>query len=94
MEAKLGTFVRDQITGFSGAVTGRAEYITGCKQALVQPPCKGFNPNDPPPRGVEEGVGDFVESRWFDEDRLQALDETPVNLAVVDAGPDKPAPRK
>lgn len=32
---KLGDKVRDRITGYEGVVTGKAEYITGCKQLLV-----------------------------------------------------------
>lgn len=71
--------VKDQITGFSGVVTGRCEYITGCTQLLVQPPVKDN--------------GDFVESRWVDEDRL-ALAGEPIEFTVKTAGPDKPAPKR
>lgn len=52
----LGTEVTDQITGFKGMVTARVQYITGCNQYLVQPRVKE--------------TGDFVESCWFDEDRV------------------------
>ena len=40
MKTELGQKVKDSITGFAGIVTGRAEYITGCHQILVQPPVK------------------------------------------------------
>jgi hypothetical protein len=52
----LGAKVLDQITGFEGVVIGRVEYLTGCAQYLLQPPVKKD--------------GDWIESRWMDEDRL------------------------
>jgi len=63
---EMGAQVRDLITGFKGTITGRGDYITGCRQYLVQPPVKD---------------GDFKRGQWFDEDRL-VLDETatPVDL--------------
>ena len=72
--------MRDSITGFSGIFTGTCDYITGCKQALIQPRVK------------EDG--DFVESRWLDMDRLEIVASKPIELAVSDNGPDKPAPRR
>jgi hypothetical protein len=54
-----GAKVKDQITGFDGHVTGRADYITGCNQILVQP------------RTNKEGA--YVEGRWFDEHRLVVI---------------------
>jgi hypothetical protein len=83
---QLGNWVEDKITGFAGYVTGRVEYITGCNQILVQPKCK-------------EG-GEFVDSRWVDETRLQVLN-TNTGLEALKAsdssnlpGADTPAPRK
>jgi hypothetical protein len=34
---KLGSNVKDRITGFSGIVTGFVTYLSGCNQALVIP---------------------------------------------------------
>lgn len=51
----LGAKVKDSITGFSGVVTGRADYITGCRQYSVTP------------KGTK---GKVAESAWYDEDRL------------------------
>lgn len=48
--------VTDDVTEFSGVVTGRAEYSTGCRQYLVQPSI--------------DDAGKWQESHWFDEDRL------------------------
>jgi hypothetical protein len=77
----LGQTVTDQITGFSGVVTGRCEYITGCHQVLVQP-------------RVNE-KGDYVEARWIDEDRLDAQAVDIVSLRrVVNPGFDKEAPKR
>ena len=52
---KLGKKVVDNITGFKGTVTGRVEYLTGCRQYLVAPKAQGNK------------YGDSV---WLDEDRL------------------------
>jgi hypothetical protein len=78
MRIELGQKVKDHITGFSGTVTGRTEYITGCKQILIQPPVK------------EDGT--FVDGRWMDEDRLNVIDEKKVSIAVENAGFDVAAP--
>jgi hypothetical protein len=80
MKTQLGQEVTDTITGFKGIVVGRVEYITGCHQLLVQPPMKSD--------------GDFVESRWFDEDRTAVTNDEPISLRIENAGPDKQAPRR
>ena len=78
---ELGLLVRDSITGFQGYVTGHCEYITGCNQSLLQPACKPDN--------------EFVESRWFDDDRLTVVVFSPITLPSKTAdGPDREAPRK
>ena len=52
-----GDVVKDQITGFKGVITARADYISGCVQYGVRPQTL-----------TKEGkVNDSV---WFDEDRL------------------------
>jgi hypothetical protein len=77
----LGDKVRDSLTGFTGIVIGRCEYLTGCNQLLVQPPCKES--------------GDFVESRWLDLDRLMVTETAGGAVVNVTApGRDKAAPRK
>jgi hypothetical protein len=80
MKIELGQKVKDKITGFTGVVTGRTEYITGCEQLLVQPPTK----ND----------GAFTEPRWFDVDRLDVIEQEKVSLTVKKAGFDSPAPAR
>lgn len=51
----LGIKAKDNITGFRGMVTARAEYLTGCRQYCVTPPAKD---------------NECKASQWFDEDRL------------------------
>lgn len=38
MSIKLGDKVKCKITGQEGIVTGLVQFITGCDQAIVQPP--------------------------------------------------------
>lgn len=54
-----GQQVKDQITKFTGIITGYSDYITGCDQYLVQPPTKD---------------GEYKEGRWFDEGKLVLVD--------------------
>lgn len=53
-----GDMVKDKVTGFTGAITSRADHISGCNTYGVQPTqLKDGAPQDP---------------RWFDEPRLVA----------------------
>jgi len=52
----LGDTVTDTITGFTGIVVGRVEYLTGCIQFEVQP------------KGLKDGVP--INPKWIDEVRL------------------------
>ncbi|WP_309086432.1 hypothetical protein [Chelativorans sp.] len=81
MHEVLGTKVRDRITGFSGVVTGRVEYLTGCNQVLVSPPAK------------EDGS--LVAAEWLDEQRLEVISEDRILLDNgASPGCDRPAPRR
>jgi hypothetical protein len=75
---QLGQTVKDKLTGFTGLVTGRCEYISGCHQILIQPPVKDKN--------------EFVEPRWLDEERVEALPAEIVSLKIVNPGFDMEAP--
>jgi hypothetical protein len=66
MDIQLGQIVKDQITGFQGVVTGKCQYITGCNQALVIPKVKDD--------------GTKTDGAWFDEDRLEIVNEKPITL--------------
>ena len=55
---KLGQAVTDNVTGFTGIVTARAEYLHGTPRALVEPTAL--------PVGEVDKKG-----RWIDEGRLR-----------------------
>ncbi|SRR6266540_56616 len=59
----LGQRVRDEITGFTGIVTGRFEYLYGCVRCSVSP--------------QEMKDGKPIESFTFDEGQLIAVEEAP-----------------
>ena len=59
MEEKiqLGASVVDTITGMTGTVIARADYLHGSSRLEVQP------------EGLKDG-GEMVESKWIEEKRL------------------------
>ncbi len=77
----LGAKAKDIVTGFSGIVTGKVSYLTGCDQLLVQPPMKD---------------GDLKDARWFDVNRCERDgDEAPIVLDTSkDQGACESAPVK
>jgi hypothetical protein len=78
---ELGRNVRDQITGFTGIVTGVVVYITGCNQSLVAPPV-----------GAD---GKLIDAAWFDEQRLVYVDHDRITLDNwATPGMDAPAPKR
>lgn len=58
---KLGQRVRDEITGFEGTATARAEYLNGCIQYCVQP--------------TELEKGQMIESQYIDVGQLKIVKE-------------------
>jgi hypothetical protein len=75
---KLGDKVRDRINGFEGVVTGRADYLFGCRQVLVAPTQLGEQ-------------GKHPDSTWLDEDRVEVREEgfmpMPAGAATAAGGP-------
>jgi len=69
-----GDTVQDCITGFEGVITGRADYITGCNQYSVTTRLSGKK------SGEHGDSCKEVEGRWFDEDRLQLLENKRIKL--------------
>lgn len=63
---ELGITVVEIVTGYTGIVTARVEFITGCNQYHVQPKLKGN--------------AEFQEGRYFDETRLSELNEKIVKI--------------
>jgi len=77
---ELGQEGRDKITGFTGIITGRSQFITGCDQYNLVPKMKD---------GKLEGV------QWFDEGRIEIIG-VGITAAEVAApqrgGPQRDAP--
>jgi len=59
-----GVEKKDCVTGFSGTIVGRSDYLTGCNQYLLQPKVK---------TGVD---GEYQGGKWFDENRIVEPDDT------------------
>ena len=77
---QLGRTYKDKITGFKGIATGFVTYISGCNQAMLAPLAKD---------------GAFVESQWFDEQRLISVGDKIVSLDNGKTpGFDKAAPKR
>ena len=75
---RLGSKVRDKITGFQGIVTGAAEYLTGCIQYAVKPPV--------------DKDGKMIDAVWLDEDRLELLKDNGEPTVTTNGGPQPDAP--
>lgn len=58
---ELGSRVRDLITGFEGAVIGRTEWLYGCARIVVE--------------GLELKDGKPHDPQWFDEQRVEELEQ-------------------
>lgn len=70
---ELGSKVKDTITGFSGIVTGRTQWLTGCVQFVVSPE-------------KLQKDGTLRSGEWFDEGRLEVLAPPSRKLASMAAG--------
>ena len=77
---QLGSYARDLVTGGKGVLTGRIEYLTGCRQYILQP------------KADKDGV--VGDSRWVDEDRLLILEDGHVTIETQNNGPDTPPSKK
>lgn len=75
---KLGSKVRDTLTGFEGVAVARTEWIYGCARVGVEK------------EGLDE-KGTPVEAQWFDEQRLELVESRPVAVSeassAVSGGP-------
>jgi hypothetical protein len=81
----MGQGVKDVITGFSGHVMARSQYLTGCNQYFVLPKM--------------DKTGAYPDGTWVDENRLAAFGKS-VSLnpasstAIVKGGPAESYPCK
>lgn len=79
MNIELGRTYKDKITGFVGVCTGHCLYISGCDQALLQPPI--------------DKDGKKVDPGWYDIQRLELVGETKIVLDnAATPGCDESAP--
>jgi hypothetical protein len=81
---ELGDRAKDAITGVQGVVTGRIEYITGCRRFMLE-----YTGSDGQPKDA-----------WFDEARLKLVEckvfvplKAQSDSAFAPAGP-MPAPTR
>lgn len=56
----LGKKACDVVTGFTGIITGKAEYLTGCVQYSICPQ-------------MAEGDKSCPDNAWFDESRIEVI---------------------
>jgi hypothetical protein len=79
-----GKKAKDKITGFTGIITARVEYLTGCTQYGITPPMK-------------EGEKEAPRADYFDEGRIEILGEG-IQASEVkapdDGGPNRDAPSR
>lgn len=72
----LGKKAKDIITGFTGIIIGRAEYLTGCNQYGLTPEV-----------GKDGKTGD---TQWFDEGRISVIGKGVTVKRVQSADPGGP----
>jgi len=81
MPIKLGSRVKDTISGLEGIATGRTEYLFGCVRIQVTP------------QKVKDGAA--VEGQWLDEDQLvKAGSFVPARPTAGATGGPMPAPKR
>lgn len=80
MTIKLGDKARDKVTGFTGIVFVRSEYLSGCTRVGLQPPV--------------DKEGKVPESQHFDEPMLELVKAAIIPpQPTADGGP-RPVPRQ
>jgi hypothetical protein len=72
----LGKKAKDKITGFTGIIVAKTEYLTGCTRYSLQ--------------STELANGKPQDWVGFDEDQLELIEEPKVNLNVKRAGGPQP----
>lgn len=80
---QLGDRARDLVTGFSGVIISRTEYLNGCIRYGIQPPL--------------DKDGKMPDAVWIDEQQLVPTGELNVKAAYLSkaaeyTGGDRPAP--
>ena len=82
---KLGSKVKDMLTGFTGTATGRTEWVFGCSRIFIEP-------------NKLKDDGAPIEGQWFDEQRVEVVEEKePVvskDSSATTGGPQRDPMRK
>jgi hypothetical protein len=68
----LGAKATDRVTGFSGTITGRSDFIAGCRQYCITPKV-----------GSD---GKILDSHWFDEERIDVDEANSVPVTPTKTG--------
>lgn len=71
-EISLGVLATDKVTGFSGMILGRTEWLHGCRRYVIQP------------RELVDGK--VVDAMSFDEDSIDVQENVPVVPVPVPEG--------
>jgi len=83
MKIKLGSKVRDKITGFTGVATAKIEYLNGCVQVCIRPPV-----------GVDNKM---PEHEYIDIEQIEVIDNGDTLLAKIEkkftGGPQRDCPK-
>ena len=66
---KLGDIAKDNVSGFTGIVVGRVEYLSGYIQLQLQP------------KGLKDGVP--IGPQWIDEGQLEGVQRAVVKTGRV-----------
>lgn len=78
---KLGSRVKDSLTGFKGVAVARTEYLYGCVRVCVEP------------EALKDGKP--IDAQWFDEQRLDVTSAAKTGgPGSIPAGRDAPARRR
>lgn len=74
MQIKLGIKAKDIVTGFSGTVISRIEYLNGCVQYCIKP--------------TVDKDGKMRDGEWFDDSQIVPIAGKGVNIEKeLDGGP-------
>ena len=77
---KLGQKVKDRISGFSGVLSARSEFLNGCVRLQLTPD------------RLHEGK--LIEAEWFDETQVDVLEDTPAPEPKTRPGGPRPEARR
>jgi len=62
-DIKLGSVVKDMISGFKGIVTAKSIYLNGCERILVEPQ-------------MLKDDGSLINGVWFDVQQIEVVQES------------------